>query len=325
VGRDDRFEILARDALRAYDVHPRSRLTLVSVSENATFAVDDPATGTRSALRLHRPGYHDRLAIESELAWVEALRAEEVVATPAVLPARDGSRVAVARHPDGEQRYAVRFAWAPGEEPAGERLAGDFGTLGAIAARLHGHARAWRRPAWFTRLTWNHATSLGPQGHWGRWQDGLGIGHEERAVLGRLDATLARRLAAFGTGPGRFGLVHADMRLANLLVSGARVTVLDFDDCGFGWYLYDLGASLSFLEDDPRVPELVDAWVDGYRCVAELTPDEIAELPTFVLLRRLLLVAWIGSHADTELARSTGVAYTRGSCDLAEAYLSRFA
>ena len=41
-------------------------------------------------------------------------------------------------------------------------------------------------------------------------------------------------------------------------------------------------------------------------------------------MRRLLLVAWIGSHADTDLAQGMGEEYTRVSCDLAEDYLSRF-
>ena len=212
-----------------------------------------------------------------------------------------------------------------GEEPAGERLVEDFGALGAITARLHAHARGWRRPPGFTRLTWGYPESVGPRGHWGRWQDGAAVGPAERAVLGRLDGVLRRRLRAFGTGPERFGLVHADMRLANLLVGPAGVTVIDFDDCGFGWYLYDLGSSLSFIEDDPRVPDLVGAWVEGYRRLAHLSVEEEAELPTFIMLRRLLLVAWIGSHADTDLARSMGERFTHGSCDLAESYLSRHA
>jgi Ser/Thr protein kinase RdoA (MazF antagonist) len=101
------------------------------------------------------------------------------------------------------------------------------------------------------------------------------------------------------------------------------VHVIDFDDCGDSWYLYDLAASLSFIEHEPYVPELVDAWVAGYREVAPLSAEEEAELPTFVLLRRLLLVAWIGSHAETETARGLGAGYTAGSCDLAEQYLSR--
>ena len=323
-----RLEAIARDALRAHGVGPDAALTLLNISENATYAVDDPPNGERSVLRVHRPGYHTPTAIESELAWIAALREERVVAAPEVLPSLGGDLVTVGTHPDGEQRHAVRYAWVPGQEPAGVRLVDDFRALGAITARLHEHARRWRRPAWFTRFAWGYSESIGPRGHWGRWQDGMAVGAEEHAVLARLHDALRRRLAAFGNGPDRFGLVHADMRLANLLVDPdheAGVTVIDFDDCGFGWYLYDLGSSLSFIEDDPRVPELVDAWVDGYREVGELSAEEVAELPTFILLRRLLLVAWIGSHADTELAQSMGAEYTQGSCELAEQYLSRFA
>jgi Ser/Thr protein kinase RdoA (MazF antagonist) len=340
--RHARLETIARNALRAHGIGADAVLTLLAVSENATYAVDDRLTGERSVLRLHRPGYHARIAVESELAWIAALRAEHVVSTPKVLPTVDGQLVAVGGHPDGEQRYAVRFAWVPGQEPAGIRLVDDFRAVGAITARLHEHARHWRRPPWFARFSWGYEESIGPRGHWGRWQDGMAVGGEELEILGRLDDTLRRRLAAFGGGPSRFGLVHADMRLANLLVDvdpskvadlrpnrsaapGRQVRVIDFDDCGFGWYLYDLGASLSFIEDDPRVPELVDAWVEGYREVGHLSAEEVAELPTFILLRRLLLVAWIGSHSDTELAQSMGAQYTRGSCDLAERYLSRFA
>jgi Ser/Thr protein kinase RdoA (MazF antagonist) len=314
---------LAREALRCYDVAADAEVTLISLSENAVFAVDDPVSGTRSALRLHRPGYHGRSAIASELAWVTALRSDRVVATPPVLPARDGALVTPVANVDGEQRFAVRFAWVPGVQPAGERLVDDFRTLGATASRLHRHARQWRRPAWFTRPIWDHARSVGPRGHWGRWQDGVGVGTEEHVVLARLEAVLRRRLLAFGAGPDRFGLVHADMRLANLLVDDeAGMTLLDFDDCGFGWYLYDLGAALSFLEDDPRVPDLVEAWVEGYRTAGELSRADIAELPTFVLLRRLLLVAWAGSHQEAPFAASLGPEFTRRTCDLAESYLS---
>lgn len=319
-----RLEIIARSALAEHRIDEDAPLVLLNISENATYAVDDPVAG-RSVLRVHRPGYHSRAAIESELAWIDALRADGVVATPAVLPARDARRVVVGRHPDGEERYVVRFAWVEGVEPHGARLVDDFTELGAVTARLHAHARSWVRPAEFTRFRWDVDTCLGPRGHWGRWQDGLAVGPAEREILGRLAATVQARLAAFGDGPDRFGLVHADMRLANLLVDPAGtggVNVIDFDDCGFGWFMYDLGASLSFIEHDPAVPDLIDAWVTGYQQVAPLSPAEIAELPTFVMLRRLLLVAWIGSHSDTDLARAMGEEYTATSCDLAEAYLS---
>jgi Ser/Thr protein kinase RdoA (MazF antagonist) len=149
------------------------------------------------------------------------------------------------------------------------------------------------------------------------------MGGEELDVLGRLDGVIRRRLEAYGRSPERFGLVHADIRLANLLVDGPHVRVIDFDDCGFSWFMYDFATTVSFFEDHPKVPELKDAWVDGYRSVAPLDPADEAELDTFVLLRRLLLVAWIGSHHQfaTEAAE-LGAGFTAGSCALAEQYLS---
>ncbi len=126
--------------------------------------------------------------------------------------------------------------------------------------------------------------------------------------------------------------MHADLRLANLLVhedagggdTEVHTYLIDFDDCGWGWFLYDFGAAVSFFEHDPRIPELTDAWVRGYRTVGDLTAADEAEIPTFVLMRRLLLVAWIGSHAGTDLAREMGAEYTATSCRLAEEYLGRF-
>jgi Ser/Thr protein kinase RdoA (MazF antagonist) len=115
------------------------------------------------------------------------------------------------------------------------------------------------------------------------------------------------------------------MRLANLLMDRATIKVIDFDDCGFSWFLYDCATTVSFFEDSPEVPELLDAWVRGYRRVGALSAEEEAEIETFVMLRRILLVAWIGSHSETELAQSMGVAYTQGTLPLCERYLSRFA
>jgi Ser/Thr protein kinase RdoA (MazF antagonist) len=80
------------------------------------------------------------------------------------------------------------------------------------------------------------------------------------------------------------------------------------------------------MEDHPRVPDLQEAWVEGYRTVADLEPAAEAELDTFVMLRRLLLVAWIGSHhAFATEAVELGAPYTAGTCALAENYLSTHA
>jgi len=62
-----RLDPVVHRAMVEYGVPPGATLTLLNVSENATFAVDDPTTGRRTVLRIHRHGYHDQRAIESEL------------------------------------------------------------------------------------------------------------------------------------------------------------------------------------------------------------------------------------------------------------------
>ena len=56
----------------------------------------------------------------------------------------------------------------------------------------------------------------------------------------------------------------------------------------------------------------------------KLPKEDEAEVPTFVMMRRLLLVAWIGSHSGTDLAKDMGAEFTATSCDLAENYLGTY-
>jgi Ser/Thr protein kinase RdoA (MazF antagonist) len=309
---------LAAEALARYPLSPNATATLCNVSENHTYRVDD---GSKSyALRVHRPGYRTAQQIASELHWSDALRDDGAVDTPVTVDSTDGERVV---HVNG--RNVVLFEWLPGviPDPDGEEVIAGFRTLGALSARMHAHARAWRAPAGFDRPDWDYEHTIGTQGHWGLWQDGLGMGAAERTQLERLDAEIERRLGAYGRDATRYGLSHADIRLANLLVDDGDVRVIDFDDCGFAWFMYDFATTVSFMEDHPRVPELQAAWIDGYRSVAPLAPEDEAVLDTLVMLRRLLLVAWIGSHHEfaTEAAE-LGAGFTAGTCALAERYLS---
>lgn len=318
------LQLLAERAIARFVLPEGVTATLINVSENATYRIDDPATGKKWALRIHRVGYHSRAAIASELLWQSALKNSNTIITPSALPGRDGECIQSVSHESlSEPRNVVLFDWEAGSEPASNDVAG-FELLGETAARMHQHVKAWQRPAWFTRHTWDFETSLGSTPHWGRWQDGMGMTDAAHQVIGKTVALIERRLAAFGKGPARFNLVHGDMRLANLLMDGRTVKVIDFDDSGFSWLLYDCATTVSFFEHQPEVPELISAWVRGYRRISELSREDEAEIDTFVMLRRLLLVAWIGSHSETELAQSMGVDYTATSIPLCERYLSKF-
>jgi Ser/Thr protein kinase RdoA (MazF antagonist) len=308
--------VRAFTALAFYDLAEVTNCALANISENATYRVDT-SDGKSFALRIHREGYHTRVAIASELAWLIDLREKGVVTTPRPVAGRDGEFIQLVH-----SRHVVLFKWEQGREPAfGENLE----ALGEAAARMHLHVVQWQRPTWFTRHTWNFETALGDdKPHWGRWRDGLELTAEMITLFERTVAVIGARLSAYGQSSDRFGLVHGDLRLANLLVDGSEVKVIDFDDCGFSWFMYDAATPVSFYEHEPQVPELIESWKTGYRRVRELPVADEAEIPTFIMLRRLLLVAWISTRNDTDLAKSMGIAYSEGTVGLCEKYLRMF-
>ncbi|MFA5708040.1 phosphotransferase enzyme family protein [Mycolicibacterium sp.] len=314
---------IAAKALTEYDVAPGSELRLVNRSENTVFGLADAGGGETLMVRVHRHGYHERQQIESELDWLAAIRRDGVVAVPEVRAARDGTRVVTVDGVDERPRHVVCFEVVPGAHPDENLLTDtDFRDLGRITAALHEHARTWRRPPGFDRFAWDWESCLGRRPRWGRWQDSVGVGSDQRRLLGRAQDLLERRLRDYGDGGDRFGLVHADLRLANLLVHDGDITAIDFDDCGFGWFFYDFGAAVSFIEDDPALPEWQHAWLAGYREAGAVTGADEGMLASFVLLRRLKLLAWMGTHRHALESQTKLTTYAEGSCELAERYLT---
>jgi Ser/Thr protein kinase RdoA (MazF antagonist) len=311
---------LAERAVAHYALPEDAAVSMINLSENATYRVE-AKDGRKWALRIHRKGYHTKAAIASELAWLSDLRAQGVVVTPRPVRGVDGEFIQTVAG-----RFVVLSDWETGAEPGIDQdLRKPFEILGEVTGRMHAHARAWRRPHYFERFTWNFETSLGEaKPHWGRWCDGMGLDVVKVKLFGRTVDLIGKRLKAYGQSSERFGLIHCDLRLANLLIDDASVKVIDFDDCGFGWYMYDAATPVSFYEHEPQVPDLIEAWKTGYRKVLELSHEDETEIPTFIMLRRLLLVAWIGSHSETDLAKSMGIPYTDGTVGLCETYLSKF-
>ena len=98
---------------------------------------------------------------------------------------------------------------------------------------------------------------VSPTARWGNWRAAPGLTAAGHASIERALTVIGDRITEFGTGPDRFGLVHADLRLANLMVDPSGITVIDFDDCGWSWHLTDLGAVVSWIEDTPEAEEIV--------------------------------------------------------------------
>lgn len=318
----DRLTTGLRAKLPLWGVAPDAPLRLLTISENATFLAD-AENDTSIVFRVHRPGYHTAAEICSELAWITSLRSEMIVSTPKPIRMTDGEVLATFDD-DDFQRHVVAFSFMRGREPTpGADLPRWYRILGEINARLHRHVRGWRPAQPVRRKTWDIEAMIGDRPLWGDWQANRSLDAAGRTLVARAGAAVRHEVAAYAASGGSFGLIHADLRPANLLVDGDQLGVIDFDDCGFSWFMYDFAAAVSFMEHEPFIPDLQEAWFDGYAAITPVLPRDREIMPTFLMLRRILLTAWIASHAETPTALATGATFTRGTLDLAEAYLTR--
>ena len=308
-------------ALQAWGLPPGGELKLLSHSENATYRVSDPAGTGHCVLRLHQPGMRSLAHIASEVAWIGALRDTGLVHTPELVPTRTGERVACFTDGQGRAQHAVMFEYIAGGPPPAQSLERTFAELGRLSARLHQHARQWKRPQGFDRPAWGVEETMGRQGWWGHWRHNPQVGPREEAVLARVDAKIRQELATYDAQTARKGLIHGDMRQANLLQGEPGLYLIDFDDCGFSWELYELACSLSFIEDHPDGDALVAAWLGEYQKAHPLNADDLRAVAALVMLRRLLLVGWFGTHTHTQEAREIHT-YVDGTLAIAERYLN---
>lgn len=122
-------------SLAQWGFDPNSDVALLTVSENATFRIID-AENKKFVVRVHRPHYHTRAEIESELLWIESLRAEQIVVTPKPVPLITGGHIATFQE-GNDVRFMVAFEFMPGDEPSAENaLSAGFRQLGEIG-RAH--------------------------------------------------------------------------------------------------------------------------------------------------------------------------------------------
>jgi Ser/Thr protein kinase RdoA (MazF antagonist) len=314
---------VARTALATFGLAEDSTITLIHHRENAVFRIDDAMSGRRWALRVHRPGYRTTAQIRSELAWMAALR-EAGLRTPEPLRARDGADVWTVRRPGLDAHDVDVLGWIEGTPLERDASNDAYRLLGRTSALMHRHARSWTRPAGFDRPLLDLEGLVGRRAVWGWYGDLDVLAGEELALANRAAAAVAERLRAFGRGPDRFGLTHGDLMPDNVLLEDGVPHVIDFDDCGFGWHLYDLATLLAVNVGGDDYDRIRNAWIAGYREIERLPASHAYEIEALVMARMLLGLGWLHTRRETEFARSLTPVIVQLACLQAEKTLSLY-
>ena len=302
-----RYMPAAVKALKAFPINP-SRTELVMISENVTFRVTNGDDGAPYVLRLHRPGYHTLAGLNSERIWTGAL-AEAGIATQAPVLTHDARyfhQVDIAN--TNEQRYAGMTEWVEGTvisdylgaDASLEERKRCFHQIGVLAATIHNQSSSWTPPAGFERPSYDSDGLLGEAPLWGRFWEHPGLDRADTKLLQRTRSQIREVLNDFQTASTNFGMIHADLDPANVLVQDGRVTLIDFDDAGYGWHLYELAAAAFAEIEKPGFPDICQALIAGYRDIRALSERDLTLLPMFLLIRGMAFIGWISERPEID-------------------------
>ena len=292
---------VAREALKVYEISS-ARLALLKNVYNTTYRVI-ARNGEQYVLRISHPRRAVPDIVRSELLWLAALRDDLCTHVPQPVMNRVMQYVTIL--PDSENHrthLCALFRWTTGRFLSRSLSPSHLLRVGELMAHLHDHATHWNLPAGFIRPC---VESLNPleQEQGDAFDRAIAASAAEAVASvstrehGALVAAVIRKvwsvLQRLGDGPADFGLIHADVHQWNYLFHGGQVGVIDFDDCGFGHWLYDLAVTLYCLSDRPDFAALRSAFLTGYRQSRPLSSEQERGLESFMALRRLQDLLWV--------------------------------
>jgi Ser/Thr protein kinase RdoA (MazF antagonist) len=302
---------------------------LLQYENNAVFAVS--CASERFALRLSPPATN-RVALDSEMAWLAAIRRDTGLRVPTPVPATDGRFVVETAHGGiAPARPATLMRWVEGDRPTRDAVTALASSLGEIIAVLHVHGGSFAVPPDFARSRWGvfrlRADGDAIASAASRGRVSLSLAELVQHAIARLE----RALDAMGTGPAVWGLVHGDLHADNLVVDTSGIGIIDFDDAGWGHYLYDVATLLDAMRRRilPTASEyhaFRSAFLRAYGAARSLPASVNADLATFRAVREIATLAFITGTANAEVAswadqRSAEIAaglraYLAGTSDL---------
>jgi amicoumacin kinase len=141
---------------------------------------------------------------------------------------------------------------------------------------------------------------------------------------------LVDQLKQLPTSTTDFGLIHDDLHFANFLIQpDGKVTIIDFDDCVYGWFAVDIAMALFDVlvlfnpssENDRQefARRFISHYLSGYRQEYDLPQFWQEQIPKFLKLKELCIYAdlmnyageakpgdWVGNFMHTRSARING-------------------
>jgi Ser/Thr protein kinase RdoA (MazF antagonist) len=248
-------------------------------------------------LRITHSSHRSEEQIIAELDWINYLHDSGVpVARPYV---SKNKRLTEIFPVQNSYFTAVSFTFAPGQliesaDPAQWNTA-LFQNLGRIMGKMHRATKEYkpillpeRRPEWYEDDLLKNARQYLPS-------DQVQAAYELEDIL--------TQFSQLPTSPDDYGLIHSDVNPTNFHVDNGKITLFDFDDCAYNWFVNDIAVAMPlyssmFKEPDwgTRLCEYIVWFMQGYEEENHLDDKWLNLLPICMRLQNLITL--VAMHAS---------------------------
>lgn len=253
--------------------------------------------------RIHRKDYHSKDAILEELAWLMQLSENNnLIQRP--MHSINGLLVEEIPIGDGsDTRYCSVLSWVEGKMRGESLTQKSMFNLGQRVGNFHKNALKLKVKH---RIYWDSEGLLGANATWGNILDLKSeLKPAQFEVLKKVRLLIRRKVENYnGKNPHKSSMIHADLHLGNVIWHKNDPIPIDFDDCGFGFQMYDLAIVLGAPEyvsnKSPKKDKqtLIETLFEGYTSRYELSKEDMEILPYFILTRTLLQLTWGYNRRD---------------------------
>jgi amicoumacin kinase len=254
-----------------------------------------------SRARILKATHTDRRSsdmIHGEIEWALHLIANNIPCVAPVMPVSDEWVITV---PVEDSAFHL-YAWekAPGRKPNichdGPKL---WRQWGAMLGSMH-------------RVTKSYKPEK-PEHKRRDWLEGIDSDYlellREDSEMQKLHNEITSELHELPIDTECFGLVHADLHQGNFFVADGRMTLFDFDDCHYDWFVQDVAMPLFYVFRDIGVAEknsqkiaqeFFREFIAGYSAEYDISEQWLERIPLFLKQRELLLYLLIRAETDWE-------------------------
>jgi Ser/Thr protein kinase RdoA (MazF antagonist) len=293
---------VAAKAVEKYDFQDAT-LLLLAHGHNHVYRVDVPSSG-RFVLRIQPRHRVNDQGAQSQLVWLEALSRAPDLVVPTPVRSADGALFATVETegvPDPQR--CVMLRWVEGKRCPStvEAITPTLvASVGQALARLHQHSRKFEPPEDFECPKFDANGLLGANSVLESGKAQAHLKPAQHKVLAQAAKKIRRTMRDLDGRPEHFGLIHGDAGFRNFVYHKGEARLIDFDEFGWGYYLYDLAEPLRIMLNWDNYRALKTVLLNAYESHASSPLTQDSQIDIFIAATLVSYLTWGFCRASEE-------------------------